>query len=160
VTMQNMFHKIDYFNPFNGASFGDGKYAYSGRMTVLPIYEDEGRCLLHLGVAYQWRKGSIPSDFNGGTVLSSTPPLSVTDNTDLFRFRARPGLRDAAGLEGDSTRIVDTGNIIADHVQAVNGELLAYWGPAWLQSEACLAEVDNPVFPASSKGTHRPTLDY
>ena len=30
-------------------------------------------------------------------------------------------------------------NVIADHVQSVNAELLAYSGPLWLQSEACLA---------------------
>ena len=60
VTTQHMFHRIDNFSQFNGASFGDGKYAYSGRVSVLPIYENDGRCLLHLGLAYQWRKGSHP----------------------------------------------------------------------------------------------------
>jgi phosphate-selective porin OprO and OprP len=73
VTTQHMLHRIDNFSQFNGASFGDGKYAYSGRVSVLPIYEYDGRCLLHLGAAYQWRKGSIPSDFNGGTTLASLP---------------------------------------------------------------------------------------
>src|SRR4051794_1114076 len=49
VTTQHMFHRIDNFVQFNGASFGDGKYAYSGRVSGLPYYEDEGRYLLHLG---------------------------------------------------------------------------------------------------------------
>jgi phosphate-selective porin OprO/OprP len=160
VTTQHMFHKIDNFVQFNGASFGDGKYAYSGRATVLPVYEDDGRCLLHLGFAYQWRKGSDPADFNGGTVLTSLPNPSVSDNTDLVRFRTRPGLRDTVALQGDSARVVDTGNIIADDVQSINGELLGYCGPLWVQSEACLAHVDNAVFPASSKATRRGDLDY
>ena len=92
LTTQHMFHRIDNFSQFNGASFGDGRYAYSGRVSGLPIYEDDGRYLLHLGAAYQWRKGSNPSDFNAGTVLPSTPNPALTQNTDLVRFRARPGM--------------------------------------------------------------------
>src|SRR5262245_17656208 len=160
VTTQHMFHRIDNFNQFNGASFGDGKYAYSGRLSGLPVYECDGRYLFHLGVAYQWRKGSIPSDFNGGTTLPSTANPNVTENTDLVRFRARPSIRDAVGAQGDGTRVVDTGNIIADDVRAVNTEFLAYCGPLWAQSEFCIAHVDNAVFPASSAATRRGDLDY
>lgn len=160
ITTQHMFHRIDNFSQFNGASFGDGKYAYSGRISALPIYENEGRSLFHVGVAYQWRNGSTPADFNGGTVLSSTPSPGVTDNTDLIRFRARPSLRDSVGLQGINTRVIDTGNIIADHVQSVNGELLVYCGPFWIQSETCLAHVDNAVFPASNKATQRGDVNY
>lgn len=157
ATMQHMFHRIDNFSQFNGASFGDGKYAYSGRFTVLPVYEYDGRCLLHFGLAYQWRKGSIPLDFNGGTVVAE--PVA-TNNTDLVRFRARPSLRDAVGLQGNGSRVIDTGNIIADHVQSVNGELLWYWNSFWVQSETCLSQVDNAFFPAGIKATPRGTLNY
>jgi phosphate-selective porin OprO and OprP len=160
VTTQHMFHRIDNFNPFNGASFGDGKYAYSGRVSVLPVYEWDGRCLLHLGLAYQWRKGSIPSDFNGGTTLPSLPNPAVTTNTDLVRFRSRPGIRDAVAQQGDGTRVVDTGNIIADDVQALNAEWLSYWGPLSVQAEATWAHVDNAVFPASSAATRRGDLNF
>ena len=160
VTTQHMFHRIDNFQQFNGASFGDGKYAYSGRVSALPWYEDGGRTLVHVGVAYQWRKGSPPPDFNGGTALASAPSPAVTGNTDLVRFRARPALRDAVGLQGDGARVVDTGNIIADHVRGVNGELMWYRGPFWVQSEACLAVVDHAVYPASADGTPRGALSY
>jgi phosphate-selective porin OprO and OprP len=160
VTMQHMFHKIDNFSQFNGASFGDGKYAYSGRVSCLPVYEDNGRCLVHLAIDYQWRKGSVPSDFNGGTTLASTPSPAVTTNTDLVRFRTRQSLRDATGLQGDPTRVVDTGNIIADNVQSINPELLVYWGPLWVQSEACLAHVDNAFYPASKAATARGDLNF
>jgi phosphate-selective porin OprO and OprP len=160
VTTQHMFHRIDYFNQFNGASFGDGKYAYSGRISALPVYESDGRYLIHFGLAYQFRNGSPPLDFNGGTVLPSSPNPAVTTNTDLVRFRARPGLRDAVGLQGFNSRVVDTGNIIADHVQSVNSEFLSYWGPLWVQAEACLAHVDNAVFPASDQATRRGDLNY
>ena len=155
LTMQHMFGRIDNFSQFNGASFGDGKYQYSGRVSGLPIYEDSGRTLLHLGLAYQWRNGSNPGDFNGGTTLPSAPNSSVTANNDLIRFRARQSIRDAVGLQGNSVRIVDTGNIVADNVQSINGELLGYLGPIWIQSETCVAHVDNAVFPASTAG-HEP----
>src|SRR5207253_475512 len=121
--------RIDNFSQFNGASFGDGKYAYSGRISGLPWYEDDGRNLLHLAVAYQFRKGSPPLDFNGGTTLPSNPNPAVTESTDLIRFRARQSLRDAVGLQGDPTRVIDTGNIIANNVQSVNAEFLWYCGP-------------------------------
>jgi phosphate-selective porin OprO and OprP len=160
VTTQHMFHRVDNFSQFNGASFGDGKYAYSGRVSCLPIYEDEGRTLLHLGFSYQWRKGSTAADFNNGTVLASNPNYVVTDNTDLVRFRARPSLRDSVGLQGDNARVVDTGNIIADDVQSVNGEFMTYCGPCWVQSETCLAHVDNAVYPASNLGTRRGDLNF
>ena len=53
ITTQHMFHRIDNFSQFNGAAFGDGKYAYSGRISALPLFENEGRDLLHVAVAYQ-----------------------------------------------------------------------------------------------------------
>ncbi|HYT90101.1 MAG TPA: porin [Gemmataceae bacterium] len=160
LTMQHMFHRIDNFSQFNGASFSDGRYAYSGRVSGLPFYEDEGRYLLHLGAAYQWRKGSNPGDFNGGTVLPSLPNPALIQNTDLVRFRSRQSIRDAVGLQGDNNRVIDTGNIFAEDVQSINGELMFYWGPFWVQSEACLAHVDNAVFPASSAATARGNLNY
>ena len=88
------------------------------------------------------------------------PPPAVTTNTDLVRFRTRQSVRDSVGLQGDNNRVIDTGNIIAEDVQSVNGELLWYLGPLWVQSEACLAHVDNAVFPASSSATHRGDLNY
>src|SRR5262249_8454542 len=107
-----------------------------------------------------WRNGAIPSDFNNGTTLPSLPNPAVTQNINLFRFRSRVGIRDATGLQGDNTRIVDTGNILADDTLSVNGEFLLYWGPFWVQSETVLAHVDNAFFPASALATPRGDLNY
>jgi phosphate-selective porin OprO/OprP len=159
ITAQQMFHRIDNFAPFNGSSFGDGKYAFTTRVSGLPIYEAEGRYLMHLGASYQYRSGSTPADFNGGTTIVPPPP-TVTENTDLVRFRSRASLRDAVGVEGDSSRVVDTGNIIAEHVQSVNFEYLAYAGSAWLQAEWCCSYVNDAVFPASPAGRRRGTLQF
>ncbi len=91
-------------------------------------------------------------------MLPSNP--TTTDNTDLIRFRSRQSIRDAVGLQGNNARVIDTGNIIADDVQSVNGELLWYSNALWVQAEACLAHVDNAFFPASSSATHRGDLNY
>jgi phosphate-selective porin OprO/OprP len=160
VTAQSMIHRVDAFNQFNGASFGDGRYAYSSRISGLPIYECEGRELLHLGFAYQWRNGTSPLDFDGGRIPIVPPVGTNIDRVDLIRFRARQSLRDAVGLQGDNARVIDTGDIIADHVQSVNGELLGYWGPVWVQSETCLAYTTNASFPASANETPRGNLFY
>jgi phosphate-selective porin OprO/OprP len=59
------------------------------------------------------------------------------------------------GAQGDNSRVIDTGNIIADHVQGVNGEFMVYYGPCWLQSETVVAQTNNAVFPAFDHGTKR-----
>src|SRR5207237_1272135 len=48
----------------------------------------------------------------------------------------------------------------ADHVQSVNGELLWYSGPLWVQSETNVSQVNNAVFPASSAATPRGSPTY
>lgn len=156
VTTQHMFHRIDNFNQFNGDSFGGGKFAYSGRVSALPIYEDEGRHLLHVAFDYQWRKGSVANDFNGGTALpAGSPPNAITSTSDIVRFRARQSLRDAIGNQGDGNRVLDTGNIFASHVNAINPELLLSWGQFWVQSEGTWAHVSDAFYPvpAAAAGT-------
>src|SRR5207302_6913964 len=69
-------------------------------------------------------------------------------------------IRDAGGLQGNGTSVVDTGTIIADHVQWLNGEWLSYWGPLSVQAEATWAHVDNAFFPASGAATRRGDLNY
>ena len=51
-----------------GAYFGDGQGAVQARVTVLPIYEDEGRELLHLGLSGGWRggQGNVDTTVAGG----------------------------------------------------------------------------------------------
>src|SRR5205823_2086747 len=108
-----------------GADFGDGEYAATGRLTGLPIDECEGRHLLHLGVSGTWRKAERPDP--GGA------------DPQIVRFRARPSLRDAIGdfgttsvggipnelsptavpLPGNTSRLVDTGNVQADATTVV-----------------------------------------
>jgi phosphate-selective porin OprO/OprP len=160
ITTQAMFGRNDSFNQNGGDSFGDGRYEYTARISFLPIYEDNGRELLHLALDYQWRKGSDAADLNFGTTTVPAPAAITTDDNDLFRFRARMSLRDAVGQspisQGDSARVVDTGNIIASHANSLNPELLTYWGPFWIQSEFEWTHLDNVVYPVPNGTTILP----
>jgi phosphate-selective porin OprO/OprP len=144
LTWEAMFHRIEPV-PYNGADFGDGEYAGTVRLTGLPLYQADGRYLVHLGASYQFRETKLDR-----TVLVAP---SLNEGRDLVRFRSRPELRDAAGPQGNSFRWIDTGNLIADDVQTAGIEGLGIAGPFSVQSEAFLAHVDNAVFPANKSGT-------
>ena len=128
----------------NGASsgtfFGDGQGALQGRITALPIYEDDGRQLLHLGLSTGWRNGAS----NGALP------------NHLFQLRARSELRDddPAGTPGgsyssgsttagavqivpnsDSQRMIDTESIAAQNEYVLGLEALYIYGPLSLQAE-------------------------
>jgi phosphate-selective porin len=149
--------------------FGDGDYAHTVRVTGLPIYLDDGRSLLHLGLSYQYKVNPKDTgDGNGepGVNQPGTPlsPGSLTSpgGAPLFsqsvrvtRFRDRAGLRDATGTGsgaagvslGDSGRYIDTGDIIAPRVNTLGGELMAYTGPFWLQCEGVWANTPDAIYP-------------
>jgi phosphate-selective porin len=111
----------------NGADFGDGHYAYTGRLTGLPIWDCDGRHLLHLGLSGTWRRAEKADPGLGGATF--------------VRFRARPEMRDAIGdfgtapLPGDPTRMVDTGNFIANSTTVIGTEMLYILGPFSVQAE-------------------------
>ena len=100
VSFQTMFHNTQPVNGFYTSAFGNGNMASSTRLTFDPIYEDEGRHLMHLGLSGGWRDGTN----NIGAVTSAN---------DTIRLRARPEMRDddpadlvhdefAAALFGDA----------------------------------------------------------
>ena len=105
-----------------GAFFGDGQSGVQARLTGLPLYEDEGRHLLHLGISGGWR--------NGTANLASA---AYTGNT--IQLRARPELRDddPAGSRrrsvipnANSNRMVDTGVIASDNEYLMGLEALVH----------------------------------
>jgi phosphate-selective porin OprO/OprP len=144
------------FRPDQGASsgtfFGDGQWGWQGRLTALPLYECEGRHLLHLGLSGGYRNG--------------TNDLSVsTDRT--FRLRARPELRDddaAAGgtsqlvPDANSNRMVDTGAIAASRQWLMGLELLYIAGPLSLQAEYGFNWIDNAIGIAPTGFTLNPKI--
>ena len=114
----------------SGAFFGTGQWGWQGRLTGLPLYEEEGRKLLHLGISYGYR--------NGMNNLATSP-------FRLMQLRARPELRDdvpdgsASGAQvvpnANSNRLIDTGTIAAASEYILGLELYQIWGPFSVQAE-------------------------
>ena len=96
----------------------DGGYNITGRITGLPIYEDEGSRLVHLGIAYSHRNPS--------------------DNDQ--RYSQRPESNQASEL-------VDTGEFSADDADLVGLEAALVCGPASFQGEYIAAMVDRDAGP-------------
>ncbi len=92
----------------------DSGYAATGRLTWAPIYQDNGRRVVHLGAAYSWR--------NTGD--------------DTVRYRQRPE------FHLFDTRFTDTGAFVADDVQLAGAEFAWVEGPFSLQSEYIGAVAD------------------
>jgi phosphate-selective porin OprO/OprP len=89
------------------------KYAYGGRITVLPWYADDGRQLIHLGIG-TW----------DGEVVQ-----------DELRVRARPVLRNGPGFAVPV--LVDTGDIPAQNQYTLAPEFALVWNSLSVQAEWC-----------------------
>ncbi len=88
-------------------------YRISGRLTGLPVYEDEGRYLVHVGAGV----------------------LFTDDQDNRVRFRTRPQIH-------EGPRIIDSGVLFADSTATGNLEGAIVWGPVALQSEVFLCNVN------------------
>jgi len=97
----------------------------TGRATFRPLYRNEGRDLIHIGLS-----------------LSSRSPAGADT-----RYRSRPEARFVDYL-------VDTGTIDASHITLVGLEFAAVRGPLWITAEHILSKVsaqivDDPTFKGS-----------
>jgi phosphate-selective porin OprO/OprP len=125
-------------NNNNADFFGDGVAGYTGRIAGLPLWENDGRCYLHLGASGTWRNNARP-----GQDLA---------DPRVDRFRARPQLRDAIGdfgngvLPGNSSRMVDTGTFASTSTGIVGLELLYVMGQFSIQSEYAWATAHSIFF--------------
>jgi phosphate-selective porin OprO/OprP len=152
MTTQSMFHRAATNQPYNGSDFGDGAYAFTTRVTGTPVWECDGRYMVHLGANYQWRRGE-PGRNAGGT------GSAFADTQNVVRFRDRPELRDAVGTGGNSARFTDTGWLITDGVSTMGPEFMTIWGPFSVQAEATCSFVDGArqVYPAADFNKARGT---
>lgn len=100
-----------WFQQGNAGAFsnGDGQYAWTSRITGLPYWSGDGRCLVHVGGGYSRRAW----DANEG-----------------------PRFRDVGEARIGTQRLVDTGFIrgATDH-NLYNAEFAAVWGPVSFQAE-------------------------
>ena len=132
-----VFRRTDDF----GDSTGGRDYNVTARLTGLPWYEDKGKKLLHLGVAYSHQNYE----------------------DDTIRFRQRPEAHLAP-------RLVDTGRFPAEYADFIGAEAAFVYGPFSLQGEYVHSfiegrnpRVGDPDFWAASiqasyflTGEHRP----
>ncbi len=98
--------------------FGDGEFNdgihFTGRVTALPWYVDDGEKLLHLGVSYSYQD----------------------HKRDPVRYRTRPEAHLAP-------RFADTGDFMASDTNLVGAEASVVLGPLAFQAEYVHAFVDN-----------------
>jgi phosphate-selective porin OprO/OprP len=128
-----------------GAYFGDGQGAFQSRFTCLPLYEDEGRHLLHLGASLGWRDGQ-----------------SSGNSTNMIQLKARPELRDddpsdgsggtSAIPNGSGNRMVDTGYMVSNTEYILGTEMLYVRGPFSFQAEYGWSFVDGVTGVAATLG--------
>ncbi len=133
ITWQSMVYRQDNVDDANGnntgADFNEHGWGWSGRVTALPFYQDEGRHMLHLGASAVYRQNE--NLVNGGP--------GVTD------FRARPQIRDIIGAApfGNSTRLIDTGVVNSTNDTVLGTELFYVQGAFSLQGEYSMAWMDH-----------------
>lgn len=110
-----------------GFGANEGKYGVSGRITALPIYEGEGRRLVHVGAGY-FRQAIVE---------------------DRFSIASRPLLRAGAG-GNDTPNLIFTGTFFSpDNVEIANLEGALVHGPFSLSGEYAVTHV-NDVFEQST----------
>jgi len=122
-------------------SFGfgadEGTYGFGGRATALPIYNDEGRSLVHVGAGY----------FHQALV------------DDRFSIASRPLLRAGAG-GNDTPNLIFTGTYFTPNgVGIANLEAAWVQGPFSLSSEWAVAQVSD-VFEQSDFTSPRGDATY
>jgi phosphate-selective porin OprO/OprP len=109
----------------NDANASASLLSLTGRATFLPVYRNEGRDLIHVGLS-----------------LSSRSPAGADT-----RYRSRPEARFVQYL-------VDTGTIDASHITLAGMEFAAVRGPLWITAEHIWSKVsaqivDDPTFKGS-----------
>jgi phosphate-selective porin OprO/OprP len=97
-----------------GAHTGDGETNATARVTFLPVYENEGEDLVHLGAAY-----SLRASDEGMIDYASAGPSGLTQND-----------------------VLDTGSIAADSADLFGLEAAWVRGPLSLQGEFVRSSVD------------------
>ncbi len=118
-----VFRNADGFGDSEGNRRTEGGYSFSGRITGLPWYEDEGRRLIHTGLSYSHQNAFAADD----------PDDPFLDTG--FQFASKPEIHLA-------TDFVDTGRFTADFANLINPELAIVYGPFSLQTEYTFAGIN------------------
>lgn len=119
------------FSVQKAGEYGNGDIAFTGRIAGLPIYENDGRCLVHVGASYQYRKNQ------DNTAFAASRSTSYSAPGDWRATYFTPNL-------------VSTGTFLSDHSNFVGLEFLAIWGPVRVQAEYFGVQAGDVVFPAAN----------
>lgn len=114
-----------------GTSQEDGEYAFTGRITGLPWYEEKGRKLLHVGGAYSYRNSE------SGMRYRQRPEAHLSPRFVDTAISSQP-------LIGSSTFAVESQNLLGTEVALVYGPFHA---EAEFMADAIKSEVaDDPTY--------------
>jgi phosphate-selective porin OprO/OprP len=167
-------------NASNGEQFQNADAAGILRLTGLPIYENDGRCLLHLGAAATWRRaqnglvsfntqaglldqaggdngyGNPAAATTIGTLQSTgkatTGPIVATFPAVVGGTKLTNAVSGFAAAPGNKTPWVTTGNIAADASSIFAAELLYINGPFSVQAEYGFSVIDEAVIAGVNRG--------
>lgn len=114
----------------------DGDYAVTGRITRLLWYCDDGTGLLHVGLSGR----------------------QFTTVGDQFRYRARDAIR--AGISSTWPIPADTGTLLGDDGQFINGEIAAVYGPWTFQAEYLVSYLEEAQLATTPPGPNVGTVTY
>jgi len=133
-------YALGIYKPTNnvfGFNNNDGDYAVTGRLTWLPIYEDEGRQLVHLGVSGR----------------------QATTYDDRIRFRTRDAIRGGVSTQWPIPADI---TVFGDTMQWVNAEFAAVQGPWTMQAEWLMSFTSDAqrVGAGGPVGPHADSLFY
>lgn len=103
------------FRDIFGWNVGDGEYQFTGRVAGTPVNENNGRCLVHLGLGYS----HYGSDDGG------------------IRWRARPQLRNGPGFLHNTVAVIQAQ---AHNLDLINPEIAINYGPFNLSAEYYYAQ--------------------
>jgi phosphate-selective porin OprO/OprP len=123
-------------NNFGGvAAVGDGDYAWTTRATALPMYQHDGRCLVHVGGSLSLRTMDRVDTAEG----TPNPPGNAPNPPYGSRqYRSRP-------YRVDPEEFLDVTMFGDDRVQ-LNTEFLTILGPFSIQAEAYYDKFRNGRF--------------
>ncbi|MGH7227083.1 MAG: OprO/OprP family phosphate-selective porin, partial [Gemmataceae bacterium] len=105
-----------------GFSQGDGGWASTSRIAFLPIYEENGRYLVHLGGSYSHRAYNHTADSAGEPRFATVGDIAI----------GTPAVLDTGRIKG------------ASNENLLNGEFVTLIGPLSIQSETMMVSINTP----------------
>jgi phosphate-selective porin OprO/OprP len=111
-----------------GNSYGNKGVGTAFRLTGIPIYEDEGKQVLHLGFDHSF---TVPG--NGGVTYRNTPEYGSPFGSSISQ--TVPGGAAGGGSSGDVPFFYNTGPLFFDTSNMFNAEIAGVYNQLHWQSE-------------------------